>query len=172
LNLRRLVIRGSGFHLPHPATMTAVVRPTAMPPGQGFDGHQAAEFASPMATLISVLGGLALIAVVLGGSQFLGPHGAKYTITENSIELNIFGKFRVWRTSFQDISDIQIISFSNVLTTSRFGLSLMNRPFARRYVLVRRRRGIFRNVLITPDRPEELVKMVREKMTKSPNTDR
>jgi hypothetical protein len=45
-------------------------------------------------------------------------------------------------------------------------LHLMNRPFAQ-YVLVRRRRGVFRWVLITPDQPEEFVRTIREKISQS-----
>jgi hypothetical protein len=108
-----------------------------------------------------ILAVLALLIIVLGGSQLAGPHLGKYTITDNSIEYTMFGNFRVWKSSFDDISDIQIISFPRLWVTP--SLRLMNRPFAQ-YVLIRKRRGIFRAVVITPDNPEEFVRLIQQRI--------
>jgi hypothetical protein len=108
-----------------------------------------------------ILAVLALLIIVLGGSQLAGPHLGKYTITDDSIEFKVFGNFRVWKISFDDISDIQLISFPRMLITP--SIRLTNRPFAR-YVLVSKRRGIFRAVLITPDNPEEFINIVQQKL--------
>jgi hypothetical protein len=87
-------------------------------------------------------------------------------MTDHSIEFVLFGSFCVWRCPFNDIIDIRLISFVRLLTI--VGLNLMNRPFAK-YVLVRRRRGIFKAVAITPDQPQEFVRIVREKLEKRPH---
>jgi len=109
----------------------------------------------------NILAGLVLVTFVLGVSQIVGPHCGKYRITNDSIEFVMFGRLRVWRSSFKDITAIRLISFARLFTI--LALNLMNRPFAR-YVLVRRRRGIFRAVVITPDQPEDFVKTVKQKM--------
>jgi hypothetical protein len=106
--------------------------------------------------------GLALAVIVLGASQILGPRCWKYRLTNDSIEFVMFGRFRVWRTSFEDITDIRPVSFVRLFTI--FALSLVNRPFFARCVLVRLRRGVFRAVVITPDQPEDLVETVRQKI--------
>jgi hypothetical protein len=113
-----------------------------------------------MITAGYILAGLVLVVIVLGASQILGPRCGKYRVIDDSIELVMFGKLRVWRCSFEDISEIQLISFARSFIIP--ALHLMNRPFGQ-YVLLRRRRGVFRAVLITPDQPEEFVEIVRRK---------
>ena len=103
----------------------------------------------------------ALLVIFLGGGQLVGPHLGKYRITDNSIEYTLFGRIHVWKSSFDDISDIQIISFARLWVTP--SLRLMNQSFAQ-YVLVRKRRGIFRAVVITPDNPEEFINIVQQKL--------
>jgi hypothetical protein len=114
-----------------------------------------------MTTVGNIFAGLALVVVVLGASQIAGPYCGKYRITDDAIEFVMFGNLRVWHSSFDDISDIRLVSFARSFVLP--ALHLMNRPFAQ-YVLVRRRRGLFRWVLITPDRPQEIVRTIREKI--------
>src|SRR5262249_31684629 len=108
-----------------------------------------------------VIEGLVLIHIVLGFQQFVGPRCCKYRITDSAIEFVWFG-VRAWRCSFEDIRDIEILSFIQMLVLP--SLHLMNRPFARHYLLVRRRRGLFRWVLITPDKPNEFLKALRDRI--------
>jgi hypothetical protein len=105
---------------------------------------------------------LALAVGVLGAGQFLGPHLWKYRLTNESIEFVMFGKFSVWSSSFKDIADIRQVSFVRLFSV--FALSLVNRPFFARCVLVRLRRGVFKSVVITPDQPEDLIRIVRQKI--------
>lgn len=107
-----------------------------------------------------ILSGLVLLVVVLGGHQLIGPRIGKYRITDTSIHI-LFGNLTVWRSSFEDILDIRPISFGRMMNAP--AIHLMNRPFAQ-YVLVRTRRGIFRNVVITPDDAEKFVKLVQQKI--------
>ena len=112
----------------------------------------------------NILAVLALLGIVFGFSQIAGPYCGKYRVTDNSLEFVMFGNLRVWRTPFEDVSDIQLISFARSFVIP--ALHLMSRPFAQ-YVLVRRRRGVFRNVLITPDQPQEFVRIVRQRIGNS-----
>ena len=106
--------------------------------------------------------GLALAVIVLGAAQILGPRCWKYRLTNDSIEFVMFGRFRVWTASFEDITDIKSVHFVRLFTT--FALSLVNRPFFARCVLVRLRRGVLRAVVMTPDQPQEIVRIIREKI--------
>jgi hypothetical protein len=102
-------------------------------------------------TLLGFAALTALLAIFLVvGSQLAGPY----------FGYRIAG-FRVWKSSLDDISDIQTISFAGLWATP--SLRLMNRPFAR-YVLVRKRSGICRAVVITPDNAEEFVKVVEQRI--------
>jgi hypothetical protein len=107
-----------------------------------------------------ILAVLVLLVIVLGGQQLVGPRIGKYRITDTSIQFILFGNWPVWNSSFDDILDIQSISFGRMLIAP--SLHLMNRPFAQ-YVLVRKRRGIFRTVVITPDDAGKFVKLVQQK---------
>jgi hypothetical protein len=108
-----------------------------------------------------ILAVVVLLAVVLGGNQLIGPTIGKYSITDNAIELTLFGRLCIWRASFEDISEIRLISFVEMLFAP--SLHLMNRPFAP-YLLVRTRRGLFRTVIITPDQPREVIRLVQEQI--------
>lgn len=118
-------------------------------------------------TIVAIfIAGLVLATVVLGTSQFLGPRCGKYRLSDDAIEFVMFGTLRVWRSSFLDISDIRPISFGTLFVYP--ALHLMNRPFGQ-YVLISRRRGVFRWVVITPDQPEEVVRFIREKIGPAKN---
>jgi hypothetical protein len=108
-----------------------------------------------------IVAGFALVVIVFGGSQLMGPYFGKYAITNDSIEFVMFGKFHVWSATFEDITEIQPISFAQSMFVP--ALHLMNRPFAQ-YVLIRRRSGLFKKVLITPDEPEEFVRAVHQRI--------
>jgi hypothetical protein len=116
-----------------------------------------------MTTVNSIFAGLVLLVTVLGTSQVIGPSYAKYEIKDDCIEFVLFEKFSVWRTSFEDIEDIRLISFVRLFTMP--ALHLMNRPFAQ-YVLIRRRHGVFRSAIMTPDRAGDFVEIVRRKIEK------
>jgi hypothetical protein len=107
-----------------------------------------------------ILAVLVFLVIVLGGQQLVGPRIGKYRITDTSIQFILFGNLPVWKSSFDDILDIQSISFGRMLIAP--SLHLMNRPFAQ-YVLVRKRRGLFRTAVITPDDAEKFVNLVRQK---------
>jgi hypothetical protein len=113
-----------------------------------------------LAILSEILAGLVLVFVVVGGSQIIGPRCGKYLITDSSVEFVLFGRLRVWAAAFSDITDVRPVSPFEMFTV--FAVNLMNRLFAQ-HVLIRKRRGILRRAVITPDRPEEFIQIVREK---------
>ena len=110
--------------------------------------------------------GLTSAVIILGAAQVLGPRCCKYRLTNDSIEFVMFGRFRIWRSSFKDITDIKHVPFIRLFTI--FALSLVNRPFFARCVLVRFRGGVFSAVVMTPDQPDDLVKTVRQKIGSAP----
>jgi hypothetical protein len=124
-----------------------------------------------VSTLLNPIGIFLILAaiVIIISSFFLGPYISEYKLSEHSIEFVIFGKIRVWKISYHDISDVYPTSLISILLNPHFGLTLMNRPFTR-YVEIHKRRGIFRYLLITPDAPQEFVRTVRQKIGKPPNS--
>jgi hypothetical protein len=127
----------------------------------------AREPKSKMTIIAIVIAGLVLATIVLGTSQFFGPRCGKYRLRD-AIEFVMFGNLRVWRSSFTDISDIRPLSFAALFVYP--ALHLMNRPFGQ-CVLICRRRGVFRSVIITPDQPQEVVRFIREKIGPAKNSE-
>jgi hypothetical protein len=80
-----------------------------------------------MTTVGNILLGFAAAVIALGAIQIAGARCAKYRITDDSIEFVAFGTFRVWRCSFEDISDIRLVSFARSFLTP--ALHLTNRFF-------------------------------------------
>jgi hypothetical protein len=101
-----------------------------------------------------------LIVIVFGGAQLAGKYVVKYRITDDSLQYFWFG-LNFWTCPFEDIVDIKIVSFFGVLFA--FALNLMCRPFGP-YVLLRRRRGRFKRVLLTPPNAQDFVERVRAKI--------
>ena len=81
-------------------------------------------------------------------------------LTEDSIEVFYWG-LRVWRCRFADVVEVRLVSFSYLLLPA--ALRLMNRPFGP-YVLVRKKSGIVRRVVITPDDAQGFIAFVRSRM--------
>ena len=117
-----------------------------------------------MTWVADTVAGLALILAVLGTSQFVGPMCEKYILTNDSLQFVMFGQIKVWKCPFFDIIEISQLSFLNMLFIP--GLHLMTKPFAR-YILIRRRRAIFRYIVITPDNADQFIHIVRRKMGKT-----
>jgi hypothetical protein len=114
-----------------------------------------------MTVIAIVIAGLVLATIVFGTSQFLGPRCGKYRLSDDAIEFVMFGALRVWRSSFTDISDIRPISFCTLFVYP--ALHLTNQPFGQ-YVLICRRRGIFRRVVITQINPTKLSDLSERKL--------
>ena len=117
-----------------------------------------------------------LVLFVLGAVQLLGPVCGQYRIDDATngaasggrIGFVWFARFHVWSCPLADIIDIKTISFGQLFAIRPAALNMVNRPFGRRYVLVRRRLGRFANVILTPDRPEDFVRLVRKAMENPP----
>jgi len=107
---------------------------------------------------------MVLALIVLGGSQVLGPYCGRYTFDGSCIKFILFGSFRAWEVRVGDIEDIQEISVVSLFITP--SLHLMNKPFGK-YVLVRKKNGIIRNIVITPDDVSAFIGSVRQHITKN-----
>ncbi|MEI9997340.1 MAG: hypothetical protein WDM91_22285 [Rhizomicrobium sp.] len=104
---------------------------------------------------------LVLVVIVFGGTQLAAKYVIEYRIADDSLQYFLFG-LRFWTCPFDDILDIKRVSFFGTFIV--IGLNLMSRPFGP-YVLLRRRRGCFKLVLLTPPNAESFVKLVRARIT-------
>ncbi len=119
---------------------------------------------SPFPPLIVILPCLAFVVVFSACLyQFVALLILNYRIRPDHIQIVVFG-LPVKHIKLQDITDIRKVPMgaSNPWTT----LSLHNRIFGQ-WLLIRRQRGVFRNVLITPAKPDEFIETVARNRRKS-----
>src|SRR5260221_9550590 len=109
----------------------------------------------------AVLAAGLLVVVVLGFMQIAGPRLSYYRLSDTAIEVVLFRRFCIWQIRFREIGEIKPIFWIQILTTP--ALHLQNRPFAQ-YVLIRRVRGIFRYIFLTPDKPLRFIGSVQNKI--------
>jgi hypothetical protein len=111
--------------------------------------------------ILSPLLVLPLLAVIFfGGVQLLSKYAVKYRIADDSLQYFLYG-LRVWKCPIEDIVEIKIVSLFGIFIG--WGLNLISRPFGP-YVLLRRRHGRFKKVLLTPPNAEDFVERVRAKI--------
>jgi hypothetical protein len=118
---------------------------------------------SPFPPLIVILPCLAFVVVFSACLyQFVALLILNYRIRPDHIQIVVFG-LPVKHIKLQDITDIRKVPMgaSNPWTT----LSLHNRIFGQ-WLLIRRQRGVFRNVLITPAKPDEFIETVARNRAK------
>jgi hypothetical protein len=96
---------------------------------------------------------LVLVAVVFGLRLLYG-----YRVRDQAIEVVLFHVLPVYRLPLEDIEQIRKASWSELGVGGRT-LRLGNR-FARQSVLIQRRSGWIRRIVITPDDPDRFISEV------------
>jgi hypothetical protein len=112
--------------------------------------------------IVPFLASLTLAAVMVIFLHFFPRYLNQYRLSDTEIEFIVFGKV-LWKVPYNEVLSIEPISIGKALLTP--SLHFASRPFSQ-HVLLRRKKGIFRSVLMTPEKPDEFLSMVRQKTTK------
>jgi hypothetical protein len=108
---------------------------------------------------IVIVGGAVTIFFIL---FFVVPFGLRqicdYRIRNNSIEIIVFRGLPVWRIPFDNIESVDVKSWKD-LSLNPSTIRLGNR-LAGRYLLIEKKRGLFRYVAITPGNAEEFASKI------------
>jgi hypothetical protein len=105
--------------------------------------------------LIAVLGfALVLVAVACGLHFIYG-----YRVTDRAVEVLLFHALPICRVPLHDIADIRTVH-RNQLMFDLFAFRFGNR-FARHLILIQKRRGWFRRIVITPPDLDEFIEQVK-----------
>lgn len=111
--------------------------------------------------------GIPLMPVLIGLLiQVIGRYIYNYRIGPSGIVFLFLMFFPTTRIGFRNIAEIKVVSYRECSSWNRdmfFALRAGNRIFGK-IVLIRKRKGFRRVVLITPDNAEEFVRIVREKL--------
>lgn len=95
---------------------------------------------------------LALLLIVLTGTAFqlFGRYLYNYRLTDDSIQLVVAGVVPVMTIRYAEIARIREASFGQALKSGLFTLRLGNRIIGG-IVLIQRKKGLIRSILLTPD---------------------
>jgi hypothetical protein len=79
-----------------------------------------------------------------------------YYLENHVFYIRLFKRFKVYRIHVKHIESIRMISYDALQNT--FALRLCNRNSSNQFICVRLKRGLFKRVIITPDKPEQFIR--------------
>lgn len=95
--------------------------------------------------------------------QILGRYIFNYRITNDSLQFVVFGKVPYMYIKLANIAEIREVSFKEATFEKSMAWRCGNRLWGRG-ILIRRRKGIIKTILITPDNVDEFISKIRERM--------
>ena len=90
-----------------------------------------------------------------------------YRIAKDSIQFVLFGKIPLIQIQLANIAEIRKVSFKEATFQRGIEGILVLRCGNRLWgqiILIRRKKGIFKTILITPDNADEFISKIRERM--------
>jgi len=105
------------------------------------------------------------LAAFFLAAQYGQPYIWGYRLSAEGVEFVVFGAIRVWLVRFADITIIREFPVWGLFfgPNARVALYLRNRIFGRN-VLLRRKKGLIRQIVITPGEPAQFVRYVATRM--------
>ena len=113
------------------------------------------------ASTIACFVGFLIVAISV--LQFAGPYLYQYRLGDQRFEVKLFGLVPILILYFSDISEARVLSGSPLFNPFA-GVSFPNRVFAARPVQIRRKKGVLRSVILTPDQPESFVAEINRRI--------
>jgi hypothetical protein len=111
-----------------------------------------------MAGVVFVVGVVVLLVVL----QFFGRYLLNYRLDEAGVTFLVFRVLPVKTIPYGDIESARASGMSGAMFSGLMGWKWQNRLFGR-VVVIARKYGMLRNVLITPDDPDRFAAQINEK---------
>jgi hypothetical protein len=92
---------------------------------------------------------------------FVLPVLYSYDVAEGSIRILLFSKFPIARFRISEIANVEIKRTASLLLRPFFALRFGNR-LSGECVVITKRRGILRTIIITPRQPADFVSRIRQ----------
>ncbi|MBN7135717.1 hypothetical protein A7A76_13375 [Lysobacter enzymogenes] len=83
----------------------------------------------------------------------------RYELGEHSLSVKLFGKFELVSIRFEDVLEAKVARWWEVTSAGWSPLLLKDR-YALEMVVIKRKDGLYRNVVVTPDNPREFVALI------------
>ncbi len=121
--------------------------------------------------MVKILAGfIFLIIFTTLAFQIFDRYFFNYRIVKDSIQFVLFGKIPMIHIQLADIAEMRKVSFMEATfqkgIEGLFVLRCGNRLWGQ-IVLIRRKKGIFKRVLITPDNADEFISKIRERIERT-----
>ncbi len=104
-----------------------------------------------------------LIIVVLGGFQIFGNAVYGCQLNPRSIDFVLLRFLPVWRLRYEDIAEVRPIKFYEMFSLGNLPFSFSSKPFGK-FVALKRKNGILKVIIVTPDLRDEFVSTVRQRL--------
>jgi len=117
---------------------------------------------TPIGIVFFILGGILWAVLVF---HFIGRHFYNYQLAHDALFIKPLGLFKLIKIKYSDILEIKIIPFSRAnlfffLLHIRFGYRLWGEGA----IMIKKRTGFSRLIIITPDYPKAFIENVQQKM--------
>jgi len=106
-----------------------------------------------------------LVGAMLVYQKFLFQYVYDVRLGAAAVEIIIFKRLVILSIPYEEIVGVERVSFVQAIFS--FALGLVNRPFGE-YFLLRRTRGIFRRILVTPNRSDEFYNTLMKQLVHLP----
>jgi hypothetical protein len=108
--------------------------------------------------LFAAISALAIAAVVVLGSAYGLRHAISYSLQSSSLDIRMLG-VPVSRVSFSDIDHVEVVSFKALIPIGPsfrrdLFVSLKWCGYRERLVAIRRRTGLIKRIIVSPEDPE------------------
>lgn len=106
-----------------------------------------------------------VLSVLVIGWLFLQRYVSIYRIEDHLLKIKIFGitLHRIWWTEIEDVKIVPIFGLLGAYRISGY-------EFSRKRVLISRRKGLVREVLLSPKNPEKFVQEISDRMKRAQAT--
>lgn len=111
-----------------------------------------------MQLILTILEVLASFAIAAVGAHFLGQVVITYQVTSTHLEIVLLGLVPIFCIPLRE-AGVRRVTHREYLTgpDGYKYLWFMNRLFARGYVLIHRRSGVFRYIVLSPSHPDDFI---------------
>ncbi len=121
---------------------------------------------SGAADVVAALIGVVTAAVVILGSAYGLRHAISYSSQNSSLNIRMLG-VTVRRVPFADIDYVEVIPFASLVPLSRsfrsdLFISLKWCGYRKRVVAIRKRTGLVKRIIVSPEDPEAFASLLRE----------
>lgn len=112
--------------------------------------------------MIALIGFIILLFILLSVRQYAGKYYFKYKIRNTRVEHLLFGLIPIGSVKFDNIEDIRM--YDPEKDKDPYPYDWENRAYGNEVIIIQKR-GLSKNIILTPDNPSEFIKEIKKHIT-------